>query len=43
MANEGYVVTGEVEREILRGFNFQEIFPKSAIFSRNNDKIKILK
>ena len=42
MADEGYVVTGEVEREILTGDNFQEIFPKSAIFSRNN-KITTLK
>ena len=43
MADEGYVVTGEVEREILTGFNFQEIFQKSAIFSRHNNKITTLK
>lgn len=42
MAEGGYVVTGEVEREILTGFNFYEIFPKSAIFSRNNTKMKTL-
>jgi len=43
MTEGGYVVTGEVERKILTGFDFYEIFPKSAIFSRNNTKIKTLK
>ncbi|MDD3323197.1 MAG: hypothetical protein PHS59_17325 [Paludibacter sp.] len=29
---KGYLVTGETEREVLLQNNFQEVFPKSAIF-----------
>ncbi|MFA6598392.1 MAG: CheR family methyltransferase [Ignavibacteriaceae bacterium] len=32
LTNEGYLMTGEAEREILMNFNYHEIFPKSAIF-----------
>ncbi len=28
----GYFVTGEIEREILTQYKFQEVFPKSSIF-----------
>jgi chemotaxis protein methyltransferase CheR len=32
LANEGYIVTGETEREILLNLNYHEIFMQSAIF-----------
>lgn len=32
IAEGGYLVTGETEREILLNFNYREIFPISAIF-----------
>jgi chemotaxis protein methyltransferase CheR len=34
LASGGYLVTGEVEREIIAGKNFSEIFLQSAIFKR---------
>jgi len=32
LSNEGVVVTGETEREIVMHYHFQEIYPQSAIF-----------
>lgn len=32
LAKKGYVITGEAEREILRRYNYIEVFPPSAIF-----------
>ncbi|MDD4991425.1 MAG: protein-glutamate O-methyltransferase CheR [Paludibacter sp.] len=34
MADGGYLITGETEREILMQNNYQEIFPQSAIFRK---------
>ena len=35
MANGGYLMTGETERDIVMRRNFQELFPQSAVFKRN--------
>jgi chemotaxis methyl-accepting protein methylase len=32
MARDGFLITGETEREMLIGYNFKEVFPRSAIF-----------
>ncbi|MEI7664139.1 MAG: CheR family methyltransferase, partial [Bacteroidota bacterium] len=32
LANGGYLVTGETEREILTRYGYREVFPQSAIF-----------
>jgi len=32
---EGFLMTGEAEREILMNFNYHEVFPKSAIFQKS--------
>lgn len=34
LAREGYLVTGETEREIVRQNNYREVLPNSAIFQR---------
>jgi len=34
MKSGGYLVTGEVERDILLCHNFREVFPQSAIFQK---------
>lgn len=34
LANGGYLITGETERDILMGYNFREVFPQSAIFQK---------
>ena len=34
LANGGYLVTGESERDILQRFNYREVFPQSAIFQK---------
>jgi chemotaxis protein methyltransferase CheR len=34
MANAGYLVTGETERQILIDHNYSEAFPQSAIFRK---------
>ncbi|MBL0226536.1 MAG: protein-glutamate O-methyltransferase CheR [Geobacteraceae bacterium] len=31
----GYLVTGETERDIIKRYHYQELFPPSAIFKRN--------
>jgi chemotaxis methyl-accepting protein methylase len=36
LANGGYLITGETERDILLGYNFREVFPQSAIFQKIN-------
>lgn len=33
MTGDGYLITGETEREMLIGNNFKEVYPRSAIFS----------
>jgi chemotaxis protein methyltransferase CheR len=35
MSKGGCVVTGEAERELFKNYNFQEMFPTSAIYSKN--------
>jgi chemotaxis protein methyltransferase CheR len=35
LADGGYLVTGETEREILIKYNYHEVFPQSAIFQKN--------
>lgn len=34
LATNGYLITGEAEREILLQHDFQEVFPQSAIFKK---------
>jgi chemotaxis methyl-accepting protein methylase len=34
MANRGYLVTSETERQILLDYNYTEVFPQSAIFRK---------
>jgi len=34
LANDGLVMTGETERELLNSANFKEVFPQSAIFRK---------
>jgi chemotaxis methyl-accepting protein methylase len=34
LANGGYFITGETEREIIFHYNYREVFPYSAIFQR---------
>ena len=34
LANGGYLITGETERDILLSYNFREVFPQSAIFQK---------
>jgi len=34
MANGGYLVSGETERQILKDYNYTEAFPQSAIFRK---------
>jgi len=34
LANNAYLITGEVEREILMNHNYHEVFPQSAIFQK---------
>ena len=36
VATGGYLITGEVEREILIGYGYKEVFPQSAIFTSKN-------
>jgi chemotaxis protein methyltransferase CheR len=36
LAPDGYIITGETEREILKINNFKEILPESSIFQINN-------
>ncbi|MEA4935643.1 Chemotaxis protein methyltransferase [bioreactor metagenome] len=33
MTREGFLITGDTERDILIGNNFKEVYPRSAIFS----------
>ena len=35
MAEDGYLITGEAEREIFLNNNFKEVYPYSAIFQKN--------
>ncbi len=35
LAEDGLVITGEAERDILKAGNFKEAFPQSAIFRKN--------
>ena len=35
LANIGYLITGETERDILMNHNYNEVFPQSAIFQKN--------
>lgn len=32
LAQNGYLITGETERDILKGYNFKEVYPHSAIY-----------
>ena len=34
LANGGYLITSETEREILLKYNYREVFPQSAIFQK---------
>jgi chemotaxis methyl-accepting protein methylase len=34
LAKNGYLLTGEAERDIVMRYNYQELFPQSAIFKR---------
>jgi chemotaxis protein methyltransferase CheR len=34
LADGGYLVTGEAEREILMKYNYHEVFPQSAVFQK---------
>jgi len=34
LANNGYLVVGETERDILQKHNYHEVFPQSAIFQK---------
>ncbi|PKP17135.1 MAG: hypothetical protein CVU05_16070 [Bacteroidetes bacterium HGW-Bacteroidetes-21] len=36
MAQGGYLITGETERDILLSNNFREVFPQSAIFQKKS-------
>jgi chemotaxis methyl-accepting protein methylase len=36
LSEDGYLITGEAERDILMSNNFNEVFPQSAIFQKNN-------
>lgn len=35
LSDGGYFVTGEAEREIVQNYNFEEIYPQSAIFKKS--------
>ncbi len=35
MANGGFLVTGEAERDILKNYYFHEVYPQSGIFQKN--------
>ncbi|MFZ4401009.1 MAG: CheR family methyltransferase [Bacteroidales bacterium] len=35
LADDGYLITGEAEREIVMNHNYHEIYPQSAIFQKN--------
>lgn len=37
LAKGGYVITGETEREIMKKYNFEEVFPQSCIFRKIHD------
>ena len=39
LAEDGLLITGEAEREILKTGKFKEVFPQSAIFRKNKLKI----
>jgi chemotaxis methyl-accepting protein methylase len=41
LASDGYLITGETEREIVRRNNFIELFPRSAIFKMNSTYFKM--
>jgi len=34
LAKDGYLITGETEREILKGNNYREVSANSAIFQK---------
>ncbi len=34
MANGGFLVTGEAERDMLKNYNFHEVYPQSGIFQK---------
>jgi chemotaxis methyl-accepting protein methylase len=36
LADDGLLITGEAEREILKTGKFKEVFPQSAIFRKKN-------
>ena len=38
LSNEGFLVTGETEREILMKHHFKEVYPSSAIFKNPSDR-----
>ena len=35
LSEGGYVVTGEIERDVLLTNNYKEVFPYSAVFKKN--------
>jgi chemotaxis methyl-accepting protein methylase len=35
LANGGYLITGETERDIVKKYHYRELYPQSAIFKRN--------
>lgn len=35
LAEDGYLITGEAEREIVMNHNYHEVYPQSAIFQKN--------
>jgi len=35
--SNGYIITSEIERDLLIKNGFTELFPKSAIFSKNRE------
>ena len=41
LANGGYLITGETERDILVRHNYHEVFPHSAIFQKGNKQKKM--
>lgn len=39
LSEDGLIITGEAERELLKAGNFEEVFPQTAIFRKKQKKV----